>query len=377
MFTQNRLKFLFQAIVYGLAGAFLLVLLRPELLGMGQDNGMSTRAMNGNSVYSFSSAVSRAAPAVVNIHTSKLVPVNNNGQQTSDSDLKRYFGEMPEQQKTENSLGSGVIFSEEGYILTNNHVIRGADEILVALRDGRIAPARIVGVDPESDLAVLQVRLDNLPVIQLGDSELLRIGDVVLAIGNPFGVGQTVTMGIVSAKGRSHLGINTFENFIQTDAAINPGNSGGALINTNGQLLGINTAIFSKSGGSQGIGFAIPVMLAKNVMQQIIEQGHVSRGWLGVEIYELTPEIMQAFGVQDMSGVIIVGVMQGGPAEAAGLQANDIVIRINDKPVSDVRGALNLIAQTSPNDAISLEVIRDKHPLTLKAVVAERPVIDQ
>ena len=377
MFTQNRLKFLFQAIVYGLAGAFLLVLLRPELLGMGQDNGMSTRAMNGNSVYSFSSAVSRAAPAVVNIHTSKLVPVNNNGQQTSDSDLKRYFGEMPEQQKTENSLGSGVIFSEEGYILTNNHVIRGADEILVALRDGRIAPARIVGVDPESDLAVLQVRLDNLPVIQLGDSELLRIGDVVLAIGNPFGVGQTVTMGIVSAKGRSHLGINTFENFIQTDAAINPGNSGGALINTNGQLLGINTAIFSKSGGSQGIGFAIPVMLAKNVMQQIIEQGHVSRGWLGVEIYELTPEIMQAFGIQDMSGVIIVGVMQGGPAEAAGLQANDIVIRINDKPVSDVRGALNLIAQTSPNDAISLEVIRDKHPLTLKAVVAERPVIDQ
>ncbi|MDH5361408.1 MAG: trypsin-like peptidase domain-containing protein [Gammaproteobacteria bacterium] len=376
MFTQNRLKFLFQAIVYGLAGAFLLVLLRPELLGMGQDSGMSTRAMNGNSVYSFSSAVSRAAPAVVNIHTSKLVPINN-GQQAGESDLKRYFGEMPEQQKTENSLGSGVIFSEEGYILTNNHVIRGADEILVALRDGRIAPARIVGVDPESDLAVLQVRLDNLPVIQLGDSELLRIGDVVLAIGNPFGVGQTVTMGIVSAKGRSHLGINTFENFIQTDAAINPGNSGGALVNTNGQLLGINTAIFSKSGGSQGIGFAIPVMLAKNVMQQIIKQGHVSRGWLGVEIYELTPEIMQAFGVQDMSGVIIVGVMQGGPAEAAGLQANDIVIRINDKPVSDVRGALNLIAQTSPNDAITLEVIRDKHPLTLKAVVAERPVIDQ
>lgn len=377
MFTQNRLKFLFQAIVYGFAGAFLLVLLRPELLGMGQDEGMSTRPMNGNTVYSFSSAVSRAAPAVVNIHTSKLVPAGNDTRQTGDSILKRFFGDMPEQQKTENSLGSGVIFSEEGYILTNNHVIKGADEILVALRDGRIAPARIVGVDPESDLAVLQVQLDNLPVITLGDSELLRIGDVVLAIGNPFGVGQTVTMGIVSAKGRSHLGINTFENFIQTDAAINPGNSGGALVNTNGQLLGINTAIFSKSGGSQGIGFAIPVMLAKNVMRQIIEQGHVSRGWLGVEIYELTPEIMQAFGVQDMAGVIIVGVMQGGPAHTAGLQANDIVIRINDKPVSDVRAALNLIAQTSPNDAITLDVIRNKHPLTLKAVVAERPVIKQ
>ena len=377
MFSQNRLKFLFQAIVYGFAGAFLLVLLRPELLGMGARNGMSTRPMNGNSVYSFATAVSRAAPAVVNIHTSKLVPINNDTRQTGDSQLKRYFGEMPEEQKTENSLGSGVIFSAEGYILTNNHVIKGADEILIALRDGRIAPARIVGVDPESDLAVLQVKLDNLPVIELGDSELLRIGDVVLAIGNPFGVGQTVTMGIVSAKGRSHLGINTFENFIQTDAAINPGNSGGALINTNGQLMGINTAIFSKSGGSQGIGFAIPVMLAKNVMQQIIEQGHVSRGWLGVEIYELTPEIMQAFGVQDMAGVIIVGVMQGGPADAAGLQANDIVIRINDKPVSDVRRALNLIAQTSPNDAITLDVIRDKHPLTLKAVVAERPVITQ
>jgi len=376
MSHRNRIKFILQAVVYGLAAAFLLVLFRPDLLHMGDHPVISSRAVNGNMVYSFAPAVDKAAPAVVNVHTAKVVERPEAASQ-DDSLLRRFFGQEPAQKKTENSLGSGVIFSKEGYILTNNHVIQGADEILVALRDGRVDHARVVGTDPESDLAVLHVDLDKLPVMALGDSDLLRVGDVVLAIGNPFGVGQTVTMGIVSAKGRSHLGINTFENFIQTDAAINPGNSGGALINTNGELLGINTAIFSQSGGSQGIGFAIPVKLAKNVMEQIIKQGHVSRGWLGVEIYELTPQIMQAFGVQGMGGVIIVGVLPDGPADKAGLQANDIVTHINDKPVSDVSSALNLIAQNEPGSTIALEVIRDKHPLTITAMVSERPIIKQ
>ncbi|MBD3669769.1 MAG: trypsin-like peptidase domain-containing protein [Gammaproteobacteria bacterium] len=376
MSQRNRMKFIVNAILYGLAAAFLLVLFRPDLLQLGQETVISSRPVNGKMVYSYAPAVERAAPAVVNVHTSKLVE-REQDTQFEESLLRRFFGQEPAQQKTENSLGSGVIFSTEGHILTNNHVIQGADEILVALRDGRIGRAQVVGTDPESDLAVLHVEMDDLPVITPGDSDLLRVGDVVLAIGNPFGVGQTVTSGIVSAKGRTHLGINTFENFIQTDAAINPGNSGGALINTNGELLGINTAIFSQTGGSQGIGFAIPVKLARDVMAQIIDKGHVSRGWLGVEIYELTPQIRQAFEIQDMGGVIIVGVLDGGPADQAGLQPNDIVTHINERPVSDVRSALNLIAQNQPGTTISLEVIRDKHPLSLTAQVSERPVVSQ
>ncbi|MBD3610055.1 MAG: trypsin-like peptidase domain-containing protein [Gammaproteobacteria bacterium] len=371
--TRNRIKFVLRAILYGLAGAFLLLMFKPELLQDERDTS-NYRPQNGSLVYSFAYAVESAAPAVVNIHTSKLVS-RQQDQFFDDSLLRRFFGEQPEQRKQENSLGSGVIFSEEGYILTNNHVIQGADEILVALRDGRITRASIVGTDPETDLAVLQIKLENMPVIKLGDSELLRVGDVVLAIGNPFGVGQTVTMGIVSAKGRNALGINTFENFIQTDAAINPGNSGGALVNSNGELMGINTAIFSQSGGSHGIGFAIPVMLAKNVMKQILQQGHVSRGWLGLEIYDLTPQIRQAFGVQNMNGVIIVGVLQNGPADQAGLMADDIITHINDRPVGNVRAALNAIAQNEPGQEAVIEVIRNKQPLTIRTKVAERPQI--
>ena len=280
---------LIRIIILGLAIAFVVQLFYPEAINRNKvvefiDSGSSMLASRDSGPVSYADAVDQAAPAVVNIFTKKrvkqAVPSIFN-----DPLVQRFFGDyldLTPKEREETSLGSGVIVSHQGHILTNNHVIDGADAIEIALRDGRTTSAKVVGTDPEADLAVLKINLPNLPTIQLGDSESLRIGDVVLAIGNPFGVGQTVTLGIVSAKGRSELGINTFENFIQTDAAINPGNSGGALITANGILVGVNTAIFSKSGGSQGIGFAIPVNLAKTSMKQIIELGHVSRGWMGI-----------------------------------------------------------------------------------------------
>ncbi|MCW8826909.1 MAG: trypsin-like peptidase domain-containing protein, partial [Gammaproteobacteria bacterium] len=294
----------------------------------------------------------------------------------SDPLIQRFFGDyldLQPREREEKSLGSGVIVSEQGHILTNNHVIDGADEIEIALRDGRTATARVVGTDPEADLAVLKIKLQQLPTIQLGDSTSLRIGDVVLAIGNPFGVGQTVTLGIVSATGRSELGINTFENFIQTDAAINPGNSGGALITANGILVGVNTAIFSKSGGSQGIGFAIPVNLAKNSMKQIVEQGHVSRGWLGIEIQEVTDELAESFGLESKEGVIIAGILNGGPADKAGIEPGDILITFNGQHITNSTNALNLISQTRPNEEVEIESIRagKKHKSTIR--IGERP----
>jgi serine protease DegS len=252
-------------------------------------------------------------------------------------------------------------------------VIEGADAIRVGLRDGRSAEAAIVGTDAEADLAVLKVELDDLPTITLGDSDTLRVGDVVMAIGNPFGVGQTVTMGIISATGRSELGISTFENFIQTDAAINPGNSGGALITARGELIGINTAIFSRSGGSQGIGFAIPTSLARVSMAQIVEKGYVSRGWLGVEIQELTPQLAESFGIKGEKGIIIAGVLRNGPADKAGLQPGDIVTRLNGNPVENARSALNTIAATLPGKPLEIVALRNGKSLELKATVAERP----
>ncbi len=322
---------------------------------------------------SYAAAVEAAAPAVVNIYTTKIISRRSHPF-FDDPLFRRFFGDprLPRERR-QTSLGSGVIVSEEGFVLTNNHVIDGSDEILVALADGRTVRAEIVGTDPETDLAVLKIRLRDLPSITMGHSEQLRVGDVVLAIGNPFGVGQTVTQGIVSATGRSHLGISTFENFIQTDAAINPGNSGGALINAHGELIGINTAIYSRSGGSQGIGFAIPVSLVKNVMAQIIEHGEAIRGWLGVEIQSLTPDLAESFGLEGIRGIIIAGVLRGGPADRAGLQAGDIITHINDQPLDDATTALNLIAQTPPGQTIALEVIRNGQRFTLKAAVGKRP----
>ncbi len=324
---------------------------------------------------SYAPAVENAAPSVVNIYTTKVV-TRQPHPLFDDPAFRRFFGDSPilgPRQRLENSLGSGVILSEAGYVLTNNHVISEADEILVALRDGRSAKATVVGTDPETDLAVLKIPEDNIHSITIGRSEELHIGDVVLAIGNPFGVGQTVTMGIVSATGRSQLGISTFENFIQTDAAINPGNSGGALINTAGHLVGINTAIFSDSGGSQGIGFAIPVSLAKMVMQQIIEHGRVSRGWLGIEVQDVTPELAESFNLDTERGVIIAGVLPGGPAEEAGLVAGDVITHVNEAEISNSRQLINVIAGVAPKNSISLTVTQKQKKRDIEAVVGSRP----
>jgi Do/DeqQ family serine protease len=276
-------------------------------------------------------------------------------------------------------LGSGVIVSADGYVLTNNHVVEGADEIEVILNDKRRSVAKVIGTDPESDLAVLKITLDKLPVIVLGNSDNAFVGDTVLAIGNPFGVGQTVTSGIISALGRNHLGINTFENFIQTDAAINPGNSGGALVDANGNLLGINTAIYSRSGGSLGIGFAIPVSLAKQVLQDLVKDGAVTRAWIGIEPQDLTPELAEALKVkplsenEDAAGVVVTGLMQGGPADKAGIKTGDIVVKVASKPVGNTAQAITLIAGQKPNTPITIQVIRNGKTIDLRVTPSTRP----
>ena len=326
---------------------------------------------------SYRDAAARAMPAVVNILTLQ-VPKRGAHPLARDPFFKRFFGERdPDGEDGEdlkNSLGSGVIVSHEGYVLTNNHVVEGADEIEVVLTDGRKAPAKIVGLDPETDLAVIKINLDKLPVIVLGQSELARVGDVVLAIGNPFGVGQTVTMGIISALGRNNLHINSFENFIQTDAAINPGNSGGALVDTRGNLIGINTAIYSQSGGSVGIGFAIPVSTAKTVMEAIIKDGHVVRGWIGVETQDITPELAQSFNLQRTSGAIIAGVVRNGPADKAGIVPGDILLTVEGKPVGDTTEMLNLIAQLPPGGKAKMTVLRKNREAALDVMVGKRPI---
>jgi serine protease DegQ len=326
---------------------------------------------------SYRDAAARAMPAVVNILTLQ-VPKRGAHPLARDPFFKRFFGERdPDGEDGEdlkNSLGSGVIVSHEGYVLTNNHVVEGADEIEVVLTDGRKAPAKIVGLDPETDLAVIKINLDKLPVIVLGQSELARVGDVVLAIGNPFGVGQTVTMGIISALGRNNLHINSFENFIQTDAAINFGNSGGALVDTRGNLIGINTAIYSQSGGSVGIGFAIPVSTAKTVMEAIIKDGHVVRGWIGVETQDITPELAQSFNLQRSSGAIIAGVVRNGPADKAGIVPGDILLTVQGKPVGDTTEMLNLIAQLPPGEKAKMTVLRKNREAALDVMVGKRPI---
>lgn len=326
---------------------------------------------------SYRDAAARAMPAVVNILTLQ-VPKRGAHPLARDPFFKRFFGDrdpgLDDDDDLRNSLGSGVIVSHEGYVLTNNHVVEGADEIEVVLTDGRKAPAKIVGLDPETDLAVIKIDLDKLPVIVLGQSELARVGDVVLAIGNPFGVGQTVTMGIISALGRNNLHINSFENFIQTDAAINFGNSGGALVDTRGNLIGINTAIYSQSGGSVGIGFAIPVSTAKTVMEAIIKDGHVVRGWIGVETQDITPELAQSFGLQRSSGAIIAGVVRNGPADKAGIVPGDILLAVDGKPVGDTTEMLNLIAQLPPGGKAKMTVLRKNREAALDVMVGKRPL---
>ncbi|APW47451.1 S1C family serine protease [Rhodoferax antarcticus] len=317
---------------------------------------------------SFRLAARKSSSAVVSINISKNARPSPHG---NDPWFKFFFGEQ--QDRAQMGLGSGVIVSSDGYILTNNHVIEAADEIEVILNDRRQARAKVIGTDPDSDLAVLKIDLDRLPVIVLGDSNALQVGDQVLAIGNPFGVGQTVTSGIVSALGRNQLGINTFENFIQTDAAINPGNSGGALVDTNGNLLGINTAIYSRSGGSMGIGFAIPVSTAKMVLEGIVKDGQVTRGWIGVEPNELTPELAQTFGVPAEHGVIITGVLQNGPAAQGGMKPGDVVTAVADQEVHNVAELLSVVASLPPGQSQAFEVQRTNGKTTLQIAPGMRP----
>ena len=324
------------------------------------------------SPYSFSAAAKKAMPSVVNIFTSKKVVSRHPFM--DDPLFRHFFGDqLEDQSQRENSLGSGVIVSSQGLILTNHHVIEAADEIEVALADGRTMPARVVGTDPETDLAVLKVDIDNLPAITFAKPETVNVGDVVLAIGNPFGVGQTVTQGIISALGRSHLGINTFENFIQTDASINPGNSGGALIDTEGNLVGINSAIYSRSGGSMGIGFAIPVSLAKQVMDQIIREGGVVRGWIGIEAQDITPELAESFRRKNTDGALIAGVLNNSPAERAGLKPGDILVGVDGKQVTDSSSMLNLVSNLKPDTQAVLKIVRAQKEIDVPITVGKRP----
>ena len=370
-----------------LACYFVVATLKPEWLnkrpGVALLTAESPTPLPGAApVGSFRLAAQRASAAVVSINTSKNA---KRGTANADPWFKFFFGEQDSEPQS--GLGSGVIVSANGYVLTNNHVVEGADEIDVILNDARQATAKVIGTDPETDLAILKIELDRLPVIVLGNSDALQVGDQVLAIGNPFGVGQTVTSGIVSGLRRNQLGINTFENFIQTDAAINPGNSGGALVDTNGSLLGINTAIYSRSGGSMGIGFAIPVSTAKLVLEGIVKDGQVTRGWIGVEPQDLSPELAETFGIKPppgavavggnsaLPGVIIVGVLQSGPAAQAGIRPGDVITGIAGKSVSNIAELLSAVAALKPQEAAKFKVWRVDQALEISVKPGTRPKV--
>ncbi len=396
----RRIWLLFaQATTVGLGLLFVVTTLKPQWLArytgaLGPSSGAAARAAGPaaaglpnstgvrqamleepaarvNAQGSYSEAARRAMPSVVSVYTSKQLRRPSGGE---DPMVRQYFGEPNglEPQRVV-SLGSGVIASADGYVLTNNHVVQASDEMEIGLPDGRRVPARLVGADPETDLAVLKVDMQSLPAITFGHSEALKVGDVVLAIGNPFDVGQTVTMGIVSALGRTNLGISTQENYIQTDAAINQGNSGGALIDSNGLLVGINTAIFSRSGGSVGIGFAIPTSIVMHVMEQIIHTGSVHHGFFGIESYDITPELVEAMRLNRSEGVVVNGVLRNAPAGRAGMVPGDIVLTINGNTVTDTRSMLNQIAELEPGSNAAVRVLREAREMELLITVGERP----
>jgi len=400
----KRLWLLFaQAVTVILAGYFVISTLKPNWVGGANKFQSFTvrESLESEEIApgSYHEAVKKSMPAIVNVFSSKndktIIPTPKTSphgpkskpkQKPSPDNQEEWFnfffgdpngpnGQIPEEDGPEFSTGSGVLVSKEGLILTNHHVIEGADKIEVALGDGRKTIAKLIGSDPDTDIAVLKIDLQDLPEpIVLGNLSNVRVGDIVLAIGNPFGVGQTVTSGIVSALGRDHLGINTFENFIQTDAAINPGNSGGGLVNSQGQLIGINTAIFSKSGGSMGIGFAIPVNLAKQVMESIVASGSVTRGWIGVEPRDISPEMVEAFKLpKETKGVLISGILKNGPAELGGVKPGDILKEVNDKPIDDVRGLLNVVASLTPGSNAKLLVDRKGQSIVLSVQIGKRP----
>ena len=383
---MNRLWLLFcQAITILLAAWFVVTTLQPGWISNPQVNslvGQVTLREAPESISqnpgSLAEAAKLSSPAVVNIFTSKATkkkPSKKGAPHQNEPWFQFFFGDQVPNEEPSSSLGSGVIVSPEGLILTNHHVIEGADEIEVAFADGRKRNAKLIGSDPETDIAVLKIDATDLPSpITLGKMESVQVGDVVLAIGNPFGVGQTVTSGIVSALGRNQLGINTFENFIQTDAAINPGNSGGALVDTKGNLIGINTAIYSRSGGNMGIGFAIPINIAKQVMESILTNGSVTRGWIGVEPQNLSKELAESLNLsKDTAGVLISGVLEGGPADKAGMKPGDVLTQVNDQAVNDVVTLLNRIAQTSPGDEAKINLLRKGKEISLKVQVSKRP----
>ncbi len=377
---MRRLWLLFsQTVTIALAALFVVSTLKPQWVQFGTPVSVAVSKPTVVTVQdapvagtlppsapgSYSVAAVKAMPAVVSITTSK-VPRRVPG-------LDPWRRQFQGNRQPTVGLGSGVIVSPDGYILTNNHVIEGADQIEVTLADGREAKATLVGRDPDTDLAVLRIQLNNLPVITFGNDAGARVGDVVLAIGYPFGVGQTVTQGIISALGRTQLGINTFENFIQTDAAINPGNSGGALVDANGNLIGINTAIFSRSGGSLGIGFAVPVSTARNVMQQLITTGKVVRGWIGVEPQDVTDQLARSLKLPHPEGVIIIGVLRQGPADQAGVKPGDVVLDVAGKPVVNTGQLLNAVAALKPGSETAIQVLRDGKPQTLQVRIGTRP----
>ena len=377
----KALRFFGWPLLAGVLIALLIIQRYPQWVGLPSLDVNLQQAPQTNYVQqgpvTYADAVVRAAPAVANLYTTKVV--NRNARPLfEDPKFRHFFGNnAPKQKRMESSLGSAVLMSPEGYLLTNNHVVLNADQIVVALKDGRETLARVIGSDPETDLAVLKIDLKNLPAITIGRSDTLRIGDIALAIGNPFGVGQTTTMGIISATGRNQLGLNNYEDFIQTDAAINPGNSGGALVDANGNLTGINTAIFTKSGGSQGIGFAIPINLALEVMKSIIEHGQVIRGWLGIEVQPLTPDLAESFGLSGRPGIVVAGIFRDGPAQKAGLQLGDVILSIDGAPASDGRRSMNQVARIKPSDKISIQVMRNGKELKLTAEVGLRPPQEQ
>lgn len=373
---MKRLWLLFsQTATVLLAAYFVVATLKPQWLGRSPSLAGAVALIEAPApapgempVGSFRQAAQKASAAVVSINTSKNA---RRGANSSDPWFRFFFGDQGSE--PQGGLGSGVIVSPSGYILTNNHVVEEADEIEVILNDSRRTLAKVIGTDPDSDLAVLKIDLERLPIIVLGNSDSLQVGDQVLAIGNPFGVGQTVTSGIVSALGRNQLGINTFENFIQTDAAINPGNSGGALVDTGGNLLGINTAIYSRSGGSMGIGFAIPVSTARQVLDSIVRDGKVTRGWIGVEPNDLSPELAETFGIKASQGVVITGVLQNGPAAKAGIQPGDVIVKIGDTPVANVTRLLAQVAALKPGSATSFSLERKNQPIEVSVVPGTRP----
>ncbi|MBP7565259.1 MAG: Do family serine endopeptidase [Burkholderiaceae bacterium] len=366
-----------QTVTVLLAAYFVVATLRPDWVGRRTD--LTSRVVSliespspvpgtPPPAGSLSAAARKASPSVVSINIVKAAQRNP---RANDPWFRFFYGEQD--MRPQAGLGSGVIMSADGYILTNNHVVDGADEIEVILSDSRRAQAQVIGTDPETDLAILRIALDKLPAITLGNSDGLLVGDEVLAIGNPFGVGQTVTSGIVSALGRNQLGINTFENFIQTDAAINPGNSGGALVDINGNLMGINTAIYSRSGGSMGIGFAIPSSTARQVLESIVRDGQVTRGWIGVEPNELSPELAETFGVKADRGVIITGVLQNGPAAQAGLRPGDVILSVNGKDIANVAELLSHVAALRPGEAAPFSLQRGGQRMELAVSPGARP----